>query len=101
MFGYKIRNVPSNNKLCGFPIVSYNKIISNLENRNINYITIDKAHNYEEVDKVNYKNKNNYNNFLIKANNYIDIINRIDKIKKYLLKDNTKLEEVENILYER
>ena len=101
MFGYKIRNVPANNKSCGFPIVSYNKIISKLENRNINYIIIDKVHNYEEVDKVNYKNKNNYKNILIKANNYIDIINRIDKIKKYLLKDNTKLEEVENLLYER
>ena len=50
--------MPSDDKNCGFPLVSINKVISNLESRSINYILIDKAHNYEEIEKVNYKRKN-------------------------------------------
>lgn len=41
-----------------FPFGFFNRVISNLESRNINYISIDKNHNYEEMDKMNYKNLN-------------------------------------------
>ena len=36
----------------------FNKIISILESKNVNYLLIDKSHNYEEIDKMNYKGKN-------------------------------------------
>ena len=38
LFGYKIKTMTSDDLVCGFPIVSINKVVSNLENRNINYI---------------------------------------------------------------
>ena len=82
-------------------MVSYNRVISNLESRNINYISIDKNHNYEEIDKMNYKQKNKYKEISSKANDYLDKVNWIDKIKAYLLKNSDKLEEVEKLLYER
>ena len=101
LFGYKIKTLSSGDKVCGYPLVSYNKVISNLESRNINYISIDKAHNYEEMDKMNYKKKNKYIDIFSKANSYIDKLNRIERIKNHLLKDDSKLEEVEKLLYER
>ena len=101
LFGYKIKTLSSGDKVCGYPLVSYNKVISNLESRNINYISIDKAHNYEEMDKMNYKKKNKYIDISSKANSYIDKLNRIERLKNHLLKDDSKLEEVEKLLYER
>ena len=101
LFGYNIKTLSSGDKVCGYPLVSYNKVISNLESRNINYISIDKAHNYEEMDKMNYKKKNKYIDIFCKANSYIDKLNRIERIKNHLLKDDSKLEEVEKLLYER
>lgn len=101
LFSYKRKTLSSGDKVCGFPLVSYHKVISNLENRNINYISIDKAHNYEEIDKVNYKKKNQYQLILDKANYYINNLERIDKIKNFLLKDNSKIDEIERLLYER
>lgn len=101
LFSYKRKTLSSGDKVCGFPLVSYYKVISNLENRNINYISIDKAHNYEEIDKVNYKKKNQYHVILDKANCYINNLERIDKIKNFLLKDNSKIDEIERLLYER
>lgn len=62
---------------------------------------IDKSHNYEEEGKVNYKKKNKYTEVLDTANEYIDRVKRIDRVKNYLLKDSSKLEEIENLIYER
>lgn len=101
LFGYKLKTMPSDDKNCGFPLVSINKVISNLESRSINYILIDKAHNYEEIEKVNYKRKNKYYELLAKANDYIFKLERINKIRNYLLKDNSKIDEIEKILYAR
>lgn len=101
LFSYKRKTLSSGDKVCGFPLVSYYKVIANLENRNINYISIDRAHNYEEIDKVNYKKKNQYHVILDKANCYINNLERIDKIKNFLLKDNSKIDEIERLLYER
>ena len=101
LFGYKIKSLVNEDKVCGFPLVSVNKVLNNLENRSINYILIDKAHNYEETDKINYKKKNNYYELLAKANNHINKIDRINKIYNYLLKDDSKLDKIEKILYAR
>lgn len=99
LFYYKIRNMNNYNS-CGFPINSINKVKYILENRNINYLIIDKKHNYEEIEKMNYKKKNNYNNILKESKEKIDKINRIEKIKNYLLNDSTKLDSIEKLLYE-
>lgn len=101
LFKYKIKTLTNGDKVSGFPIVSYNKIISNLEKRNINYISIDKKHNYEEIDKMNYKKKNKYKEVVDRANKYINIITRVDRIRNILLKDSSKISDVERLLYER
>ena len=62
---------------------------------------IDKAHNYEEIDKINYKKRNNYNELKDKAIDYIDRKKRINNIYNYLLKDSSKLNDIEKILYAR
>lgn len=101
LFKYKIKNLGSGDKVCGFPDSSINKVLYILEGKSINYIMIDKAHNYEEEGKVNYKKKNKYYEVLDIANEYIDIMNRINKIKNYLINDSSKLDDIEKILYER
>lgn len=100
LFQYKIKTLSSNDKVCGFPIKSINKIKFILENKNINYITLDKPHNYEEEDKMNYKKKNKYDEIYNIAYEYINKIERIDKIKNYLLNNSIKIIEVEKLLYE-
>ncbi len=82
-----IKNIDTLERSCGFPLGSINKIKYILENRNINYIIVDKKHNYEELEKVNYKKKNKYNELLLESKNYIDKLVRINKIKEYLIKD--------------
>ena len=82
-------------------MVSINKVINNIESRCINYILIDKAHNYEEIDKINYKKKNKYYELSVKADNHINKLDRINKITNYLLKDDSKLDEIEKIIYAR
>ncbi len=101
LFNYKIKGNNINESSCGFPLNSINKIKYILENRNINYIIVDKKHNYEELEKMNYKKKNKYNELLDESIKYIDKLNRINKIKEYLIKDSTKLDKIEKILYER
>lgn len=95
---YELRNI-SGSVSCGFPTCSINKVMYILENKSINYIMLDKSHNYEEEGKVNYKKKNKYMEVLDSANEYIDKVDRIDKIKNYLLKDSSKIEEIEKIIY--
>lgn len=101
LFKYKIKIMSSGDKVCGFPLVSINKVLYILENKNINYIILDKSHNYEEEGKINYKKKNKYYEVLDIANGYINKISRIDRIKEYLLKDSSKLDDIENLIYER
>lgn len=98
---YKRKELSSGDIICGFPIVSLNKVKYLLEQRNINYLILDKAHNYEEQEKMNYKNKNKYNNLLTVSNEYINKISRIEKIKNHLLKDSKKLNKIEELLFER
>lgn len=101
LFKYKIKTLSSNDNVCGFPVVSINKILYLFEKKNINYIMLDKSHNYEEEGKVNYKKKNTYYEILKEATEYINITSRIDKIRNYLLKDSSKIEQIENLIYER
>lgn len=98
---YKIKEVGSKDKICGFPTVSLNKVKYLLEQRNINYLIVDKSHNYEELEKMNYKKKNKYNELLTISNEHIDKISRIEKIRNHLLNDSSKLNTIEDLLFER
>ena len=100
LFKYKIKSLSSLDRVCGFPIVSINKVRYLLEKKYINYIMIDKSHNYEEEDKMNYKKKNTYYEVLDIARDYIDKLERIDRIKNYLMKDSSKLKDIEKLIYE-
>lgn len=99
LFSYKTR-VLGDNINCGFPINSINRILSILDRKCINYLVVDRSHNYEEEYKENYKRKNKYNEILKDANKYINKINRIEKIKNHLMIDDFKLKDVELLLYE-
>lgn len=100
LFNYKIKTLSNNNITCGFPLISLNKVKYILDKKYINYLIIDKSHNYEEIEKNDFKKKNKYNDLLNEANLYIDKINRINKIKNYLLNDSSKLVAIERLIYE-
>ena len=100
LFNYKMKTLIDGDKNCGFPTNSLNKVLSMLENKSINYIVVDKIHNYEEETKMNFKRKNKYNELLTKSMKYIDKINRINKIRNYLLNHDSKIESVEKLIYE-
>lgn len=105
LLGYKIKE-NDGHKLAGFPANSLNKVITKLEEQHINYMILDKSHNYEE-ESMNFKKENRYKEVFEKARKNININNRINKIYEYLLKniDNieikTKLHEMEQIVYEK
>ena len=100
LFQYKLKTLGSLDTTCGFPTSSMNHIKEVLESRNINYLIVDKKLGYEEVEKMNFKKKNKYDEILKKANEYIDKINRIQKINIYLNKYPDKISKVEEVLYE-
>lgn len=90
IFNHKIVDIGSFIKT-GFPISSLYKIMTELENKQINYLIIDK----EIINKNKFKN-NNYSNYLTN-NNYNFIFNRINRINK-LLKDNLTNSNMDSIL---
>ena len=91
LFNYKV-NVISDFIKVGFPLKTIDKVILLLEEKNVNFIIVDK----EIVEKKKYSN-NNYFNFLNKDSNYEFIINRINKIDQ-TLKDNLLNRNIENVL---
>lgn len=98
IMSYKLRD--GNYKSCGFPSNSLNRVLSVLDRKTINYLVLDKSHNYEEEVKEDYKRKNKYDEILTDAKKYIDKIYRIEKIKNHLMLDDSKLVMVEKLLYE-
>ena len=100
LFNYKLKTIDHIYSISDFPLVAIHKVKSLLEKKEISYILIDKKHNYEEIEKMDYKRKNKYNLYKEEAMKYIDKIARIEKIRNTLLNDITKLSEIERILYE-
>lgn len=101
---YKIKILENNIYSCSFPKTAYNKIITQLENKRINYIVLDRRNNYEEQESNNYKNLNNYEKYyeLGKAENAIKI--RIEKITNYLNTHKNEKElisQIESLINER
>jgi hypothetical protein len=72
LFGYQIRD-----NRCGFPLNALNKVTNTLEDKKINYeVTGEK--------KQDFKNLNKYNKYLGKAQDKLEINERLNKILKKL-----------------
>lgn len=106
IFGYKIKIIENNIPFSGFPKQALNKVISKLEDKEINYIIINKSLNYEVIEEQNFKNKNNYLKYYKISKDYITKRNRINEIYKKLMNSvneknlKEKLQKIEEILYE-
>ena len=96
LFGYKIKEV-GKDTTCGFPKNSLNKVRVTLEKKGINYIVIDRTHNYEEEDKYETKD-NKYEEVYGTACKYISLKKRLDDVSKYCLSnlENVKVLEIIN-----
>ena len=55
LFGYKRNAFGENSSTCGFPKCALNYVKTVLEEKKVNYITIDRAHQYEVEEKQNFK----------------------------------------------
>ncbi len=100
IFKYKIKSV-SGVDVVGFPTSSVKRVLYILEQKSINYILVDKKHNYEEEEKQDFKKKNKYEELKKEAIFYLDNQNRIDKISTFLKENVDKISIVEELLYER
>ena len=100
LLGYKLKILNGIVRNCGFPTVSLNKVLYILDNKNINYLVVDKSDNYSELNKNNFKNKNRYNEIYEICKEEIDLKLRIEKIYKYLLNNKNKVKQIEEVLYE-
>ena len=85
IFGYKLKNIEENIKVCAFPVFILNKIMAKLEENKINYIIIDRRNNYEVDEKSDNGNLNKYNLYLEKSKKYIKFSTKIDDILKYTI----------------
>ncbi len=95
LFDYKIKTINGCSNE-GFPKSTINKVVNKLETMQINYIVLDKTHNYEE-DKMNFKKDNNYEVVYEKANKYVNTSKRIEFINQYLMK-NIEKKDIKNVL---
>lgn len=106
MYNYQIKKVEGNVNCCGFPEVALNKVISRLEDKYINYKVIDRSNEYNIELEEDYKKKNKYNEIYNIANRYITKRNKVNEIYGYLIENltsdeiNSKIEEIEKIVYE-
>lgn len=60
LFNYKIKDLASNHKECGFPESALPKVMTKLENNKINYLLIDRRNNYDVDREEDYKDLNKY-----------------------------------------
>lgn len=94
---YKINIIQDNIYSCAFPKTAYNKVISRLDANKINYIILDRRNNYEEIEKSNNKNLNNYQKYYVIGKNEIAMRLRIERIQKYLIQNSNDKELIGNI----
>lgn len=107
MFQYKLMKIDQYNVYsCAFPMQSYAKVIAQLENNKINYLILDRRNNYDVDEKSDNKNLNTYHKWFQKAQQYINIKNRIDTVYDYIMthiEDETtkeKLSKMEEVINE-
>jgi len=108
LFGYKLRDVEKNVKSCGFPEMSLRKVIAGLENKNINYMLLDRRNNYEVDEKFEQDgNLNKYNELYNKAKKHFNVADRIENISQYLYDNMNKkdlpgvLKKIEGVILEQ
>lgn len=101
---YKINVIEKNMLSCSFPNTAYNKVLTKLEQKKINYLVVDKKDNYSVEEKSNNKNLNQYYTIYQKAKEELSTRARIEKIYHYLLEnmqDKEIILEMEKIINER
>ena len=91
IMNYKVKNI-SNNVRVGFPIISLNKVLDELNNNKINYIVIEK----DEIYKISIKKKFRGNNYLNYDNNRLIRINNI--YNRIINCNNNVLDKIEEII---
>ena len=99
LFGYKKKNFGKNNWMCGFPKNSLGYVQNTLESKKINYILIDRAHQYEVEEKVDFKRDNKYVETYNKAYKNIRIQERALDVYNYII-DNIEDENIRKELGE-
>ncbi len=106
LFNYQIKKVETNVNTVGFPEMALNKVLKTLEDKNIDYIVLERASNYEVISEEEFKDKNQYSELYNKAHRYIVRKNKIDAIYEHLISnisDETikeKINSIEEILYD-
>ena len=78
---------------------SLKKVQSNLENKKINYLVLDRRDNYSINEFMDFKNLNNYDKYYNVSKIYINNQKRINEIYEYLTKNSGK-EELKELLKE-
>ena len=91
IFNYKV-NVVSDFIKVGFPLKSIDKVLPIFEEKNINFIIVDK----DIVEKRKYPDNKYFDYFNSDSNNEF-VLNRINKIDK-TLKDNLLNSNIESVL---
>ena len=105
LFDYQLKKVEGNTNTTGFPETALNKIQTTLEEKNINYMLISRANNYEVVEEYDFKKENTYNDVYFNAHKYQSRKNKADEIYEYLLNNinedfvKEKMNQIEEILY--
>ena len=100
---YKI-NKKDDIYFCGFPVSNLNKVIAQLEQKQINYIVLDKRNNYDIDNKSDNKNLNKYQKVFESAKEKINYDMRVKRIVEFLKenRENKKIIlEMEELIIER
>lgn len=100
LFGYSLKQ-NQGISFCGFPVESINKIMAKLEQRKINFLTVDRRNNYDVEQIIDNKNLNTYNVVYKKAKEYINSKQRVSKIYNYMmqhLNDKELIQRMEKVI---
>lgn len=96
IFDYKLKK-EKGTYIAGFPINSINKIMAQLEDFKINYLTLDRRNNYDVEEQSDNKNLNNYSKYYEKARKYVTYKIKIEEIYSYM-KENLNKKECKEII---
>ena len=104
LFKYKINILKDYTYSCSFPQNASNKVISILENKQVNYIILDRRNNYEIIEKSDNRNLHRYDKIYEIGRRENVKRMRVEKIYSYLLEniDNKELiDNIEKVINER
>lgn len=83
LMNYKVKEI-GDGVTCGFPKSCINKVRSVLEEKEINYMLVDRKHCYDEDDKMEFKT-NQYQELYDRAFKYVNVKKRLEDIQEYIL----------------